>query len=639
MKKINWYRSLSLADDKYIAEAHPQNAIRPSGIKIALSFVAACACFVLVLCNLWLFVPFNTTPPDVSKYSDSEYYELIKKINVLTYEGPKYKNHADMLLSGLKDIAYNEDMWIDSEGTNMRPGASTSEEDTLGYNEITDNQVAGIIEADRIKRSDKYIYYLDEEVLRVYTIDKENSKEIGSYALCGEDNKNNYLDQWEFYLSADCSTVTVITQDYGMHGEYSERRVNVVSLDVSDPANISKKEEFTVTGMYMSSRNTDGSILLVTSFYIDRSGLDFNEEATFLPQIDEGSGLYSIPASGIVSPDNLNDTRYTVVMKLCEDTLELRGTAAYLSYSEDVYVSEDHVFLTHVYADEKENEDGWITKNSMTEISCLSYGGDSFEAEGSITVKGYLKDQWSMDEYEDVLRVFATTNESTYRETYYENGTVSADMIIPATGGTNASLYCIDLSTFEVIASVMNFAPPEEEIRSVRFDGEAAYVCTSIQLSDPVFFFDLSDLDNISYQDTGTIDGFSTSLINFGNGHLLGIGRGDDWNTLKVEVYEETADTVRSVCSYENTEAVCSEEYKSYYVDRKNQLFGFGAVEYNYSADTAIRYILLHFDGYELLELVNVPLKGDPLNMRGVYIDGYMYIFGHDDFKVEKVFG
>ena len=638
MKKINWYRSLSLADDKYIAEAHPQNGIRPSGIKIALSFVAACACLLLIACNLWLFIPFSTTPPDTGKYKDSEYYELIKKLNILTYKEPEYKNHADMLLSGLKDIAYKEEMWIDSEGTNIRPGAGTSEEDTLGYNEITDNQVAGIIEADRIKRSDKYIYYLDNQVLRIYSIDKENSKEIGSYTFY-EGEENYYTDEWELYLSSDCSTVTVITENYGMHDEKSERRVTVVALDVSDPANISKKEEFTVTGMYMSSRNTDGSILLVTSFYIDRSGLDFNEEATFLPQIDEGSGPYSVPASGIVSPDNLNDTRYTVVMKLCEDTLELRGTAAYLSYSEDVYVSEDHVFLTNAFTEEKKNGDGTVTSNAMTEISCLSYGGDSFEAEGSITVKGYLKDQWSMDEYEGVLRVFATTNESTYRETYYENGMVSADMLVPTRGGINASLYCIDLTSFEVIASVIDFAPPEEEIRSVRFDGEAAYVCTSIQLSDPVFFFDLSDLDNISYKDTGTIDGFSTSLINFGGGYLLGIGRGDDWNTLKVEVYEETADTVRSVSSYENTEAICSEEYKSYYVDRKNQLFGFGVVDYDHNIYTTYRYILLRFDGYELVELVNVPLKGDPSNMRGVYIDGYMYIFGHDDFKVEKVFG
>ena len=54
-------------------------------------------------------------------------------------------------------------------------------------------------------------------------------------------------------------------------------------------------------------------------------------------------------------------------------------------------------------------------------------------------------------------------------------------------------------------------------------------------------------------------------------------------------------------------------------------------------SDEARRYILLHFDGYELVELVNVPLFGDPANMRGVYIDGYMYMFGSNDFKVEKI--
>ena len=28
MKKTDWFKSLSLADDKYIAEAHPENIIK-----------------------------------------------------------------------------------------------------------------------------------------------------------------------------------------------------------------------------------------------------------------------------------------------------------------------------------------------------------------------------------------------------------------------------------------------------------------------------------------------------------------------------------------------------------------------------------------------------------------------------------
>jgi len=632
MKKKNWYRGLSLADDKYIAEAHPDNEIKPKRNKVFISLVAACACFALVICNLWLFIPFNTNPPDVSQYADSEYYGLIQKLNALTFEKPKYKNNAAKLWAGLKNLSFGITKDAVGGAPENEMAADGEATGTGSYQEITDNQVQGIIEADRIKRSDTHIYYLDNEVLRIYSIDKEDTAEIGSYTLYGG-SKNYYLDQWEFYLSSDCKTVTVVTQYYTKIDSNSNRYVNLISLDVSDPANIVKKDEFNITGDYMSSRMANGNILLLTEFVINKRELNFNDETTFLPQIDEGNGSHSIPANGIVSPDNLSNTRYTVVMKLDENTLDLKGTAAYLSYSEDVYVSENHVFLTHVFADKTENEDGTLTRNSMTEISCLTYGGDSFERKGNVTVRGYVKDQWSMDEYEGILRVFTTTNATTIREQYYDNGTVSADILQTATGQSNASLYCIDLSTFKVVASVIDFAPPREEIQSVRFDKEIAYVCTSIELSDPVFFFDLSDLNNITYKDTGTIEGFSTSLINLGNGYLLGIGRGDSWSSFKVEVYEETEDGVRSVCSYEIEDAQYSTEYKSYYVDRQNQFVGVGVI-----AGGVTKYILLHFDEYELVELVNVQLDGDPAFMRGVYIDGYMYMFGTNDFEVEKLF-
>ncbi len=635
MKKKNWFRGLSLADDEYVAEAHPDNMIKPKRNKTFISVVAACACFALIACNLWLFIPFSTTPPDVSQYEESEYYDLIQKLNLLTFEKPRYKNNAQKLWASLNKISFS---FTGAKNEDAAPGDAEIADGATGtpesgYREITDNQVEGIIEADRIKRSDTHIYYLDNAALRIYSIDKENTAEIGSYTLYG-DSKNYYLDQWEFYLSRDCKTVTVVTQYYTKTDKTSDRYVSLISLDVSDPTNIVKKEEFSITGDYMSSRMMNGNILLLTEFVINKKALDFNDETTFLPQIDEGNGAYSIPSSGIVSPDSLNNTRYTVVMKLDESTLDLKGTAAYLSYSEDVYVSEEHVFLTHVFADDKENDDNTITRNSMSKISCLTYGGDSFEQKGDVTVRGYVKDRWSMDEYEGVLRVFTTTNATTLKEQYYDSTTVSAEILQTATGRSNASLYCIDLSTFEIVASVIDFAPPREEIQSVRFDKETAYVCTSIELSDPVFFFDLSDLDNITYKDTGTIEGFSTSLINLGDGYLLGIGRGDTWSGFKVEVYEETEDGVRSVCSYELDRAEYSTEYKSYYVNRQDQLVGIGVINNGQS-----RYILLQFDGYELVELLNVSLDGKPANMRGVYIDGYMYMFGQNDFKVEPVFG
>ena len=639
---------MSLADDRYVAEADPNNRIKSGISRAFVTFVAACACLALVVCNLWLFIPFNTTAPDVSRYEGSDYYQVIEKLNELTFEKPKYKNNASKLWAALTELpkfgAVGGDMAPgDPENAPTNDGAEGAT-GTGDYKEITDNQVEGIIEADRIKRSDTHIYYLDGDTLRVFSIDKENTKEVGSYKLY-DGESNYYLGQWEFYLSSDCNTVTLVTQFYSNKDGTPDRFVSLIALDVSDPEHIVKKDEFTVTGSYMSSRLTGGSILLLTGFTIDVKKLDFSDEATFLPQINEGEGAYSIPAEGIVAPDELLSTRYTVVMKLDEDTLELEGTAAYLSYSEDVYVSEDHVFLTRVFADKTENDDGTVTRNSMTEISCLSYGGDSFERLGSATVRGYVKDQWSMDEYEGILRVVTTTNATTINENYYGASSPSADVLVTATGRSNASLYCIDLSSFEIVASVIDFAPPYEEVQSVRFDKETAYVCTSIEMSDPVFFFDLSDLENITYKDTGTIEGFSTSLINIGGGFLVGIGRGGNFfNSFKVEVYAQSVDGVISVDSYELENTSYSTEYKSYYVDRENQLIGIGVVR-NAHRDTdgqlsvSPRYILLQFDGYELIELVNLPLAGNPENMRGVYIDGYMYMFGSSDFKVAKVYG
>ena len=646
MKK-KWFRTMDLVDEEYILEADPGQRVSHIGRKrVITSVLASCACLALVLSSLWLFTPYSTTPPSAMEYKDSAYFPVIRELSKLSWEKPKYDNNfqkymaqlSGLIRGGVKGDAMLNGGAMEDAGAalpEMAPGVddelvfddivdgSSGTGDT--YEEITDNQVEGITEADRIKRSNTHIYYLDGSTLRVFSIAGLESKELGNIALF-DTAAQAYMSQWEFYLSADCKTATVIASRYIKAQD--QLCVSVISLDVSDPANITEKNRVEITGNYLSSRMTDGKLLLMTEFKFNKKSMDFAKESTFLPQINGES----VDPSQIILPEEANSTRYTVVMKLDENTLAMEGTAAYLSYSEDVYVSKDHIFLTHVCADEKKVEE-YTVRNSMTEITCLTYK-DAFEQKGTAVVRGYVKDQWSMDEYEGILRVVTTTNATTIRETYWGD-TVSAEILTTATGNSNASLYCIDLKTFEVVASVEDFAPPREEVQSVRFDKDTAYVCTSIEMSDPVFFFDLSDLNNITYKDTGTIEGFSTSLVNFGNDYLLGIGQ-ENWGVFKVEIYEETKDGVEGFCKYTLENVEYSREYKSYYIDRENQLLGLGITSY---ADKGKEmYILLHFDGYNLVELLNVELPGENACKRGVYIDGFMYMFGRETFKVEKVF-
>ena len=633
MKNKKLLRAMSLADEQYVAEADPR-AMKKRPAWHRWTAIAACICLLVTALNLVLFVPYNTDPPDVSRYEDSEYYSVIQSLNALTFKKPKHKNNFQSLWNTLTSIGKVFD--------NMAPTSPGLDKESAGdmngqqYEEVTDNQVAGVTEGDIFKRSNKYIYYMADKNLYVYSIEKENSALLFSCSLDRSQDEINgyyYTHDFEMYLSADCTTLTVIMPLYTMTKKdgWARSLIDIVSLDVSDPTNTHETNRITVTGSYLSSRVVDGQLMVMTNMYVQNP--DFSDEATFLPQIDTGNGFESIAPENIMLPETLSSPRYTTVFLLDEKTLSPLGDAAFLSYSQEVYVSRDSIYATSQYTERTKLDDGYTKTEIMTEIARLSYQNDMLTPMGKTSVKGRVKNQYSLDEYEGVLRVVTTTNSSKFKETITGN---SVSVAIPPDNndfGIGTALYCVDINTWETIAKVENFAPKGETVESVRFDGDAAYVCTAVvvTLTDPVFFFDLSDLANITVKDTGVIDGYSSSLINWGDGHLLGIGFNND-RVLKIEVYEESETGVVSVAVYEKN-ANFSQDYKAYFIDRENQLVGLGIFDYN----RAERYIVLHFDGFQLNEVLNVDIGAYPEYCRATLIDGYMYILGQNQFKVVHV--
>ena len=647
MKNKKLLRAMSLADEKYVAEADPR-AMRKRPSWQRWTALAACICLLVTALNLVLFVPYDTTPPDVSRYEDSEYYSVIQSINALTFQKPKYKNNFQTLWNTLTSIGRDF-----VKGDMMAPGAAAPDGEsnivveTTGqkYEETTDNQVAGVIEGDIFKRSDKYIYYMSAKNLYVYSIDKENSTRLFSCSLDRSQDEINgyyYTHDFEMYLSADCTTLTVIMPFYSMNKDgWARSLIDIVSLDVTDPANVRETKRITVTGSYLSSRVVDGQLMVMTNMLVQNP--DFSKEETFLPQINSGNGFVSIAPENIMLPETLSSPRYTTVFLLDEKTLEVKGDAAFLSYSQEVYVSRDSIYATSQYTERTEQNYGYVKTDVKTEIARLSYENDTLTPMGKTTVSGRVKDQYSLDEYQGVLRVVTTTNTSKFKETISGN---NASVTIPNDDsnsdlGIGAALYCIDINTWETIAEVTNFAPKGETVESVRFDGDKAYVCTAVvvTLTDPVFFFDLSDLSNITVKDTGVIDGYSSSLVNWGDGYLLGIGF-NDRRELKIEVYEEGESGVNSVAAYEPGFASFSQEYKAYFIDRENQLIGLGVTDYTNDygiEESPERYIVLHFDGFRLNEVLNVGIGAYPEYCRATLIDGYMYILGQESFKAVEL--
>lgn len=591
--------------------------------------------FVLALA-LTLFVPYSDQLPNVDRYQTSPYYKLIPGLNKATYQPPAHKNNYEWLkavLSATKFDATRDDMVpmapadlpTSIGGLAFEPiyqvngtpnsvitgGASTPNADQK-YEEVTDNQVQGVTESDIFKRSDKYIYYLRGNKLSVYSIDKENSAEIATVELTVESSR--YSSNFEMFLSQDCTTLTVLSQQ-------SDREKGactvVYSLDVTDPANIQQHEPLYFKGSFITARVVEDELLLIYNYRVTGE-IDFDKPETFVPVYGTRDEMQPLPAEDIYCPaEEPTAARYTVIAKLDSKTLQVQDTAALLSYSDQVYVSRSAIYATYGCVHSEKTGENTIQTN-FTEITGIGYTGETLDVLGTVTIEGSVKDQYSMDEYNGILRVAASTSTRTVKEEktqFYAWATILERK-------NNCNLYCIDLSTWKVASSVIAFAPEGEEVTSARFDGPMGYVCTAevVIMTDPVYYFDLSDIHNITYKHTPVIDGYSSSLINFGS-YLLGIGYSES-RGLKVEIYEETADGVEPLTAYERV-AWFSENYKSYYIDRENNLLGIAVGNWG----SGCYYLLLHFDGYKLTVIREIPIDGVFVNnARADIIDGYLYL-------------
>lgn len=628
--------AMSFVDEKYVKEAEGEmkkNFGKSTGFgffKIA-GLVASLAIFVGI--GLFLFLPTNGGAMDVSAYSGSAYYPLIEKLEPYRHEKTKkpYDNNFELLGMVFKQMLFSSlggAMKEDAMGTAPVPEMGS---DSLSgeYLEVTDNQVSGVIEADIIKATDKHIFKLTSMgELKIYSMDAENSALVGRLRIHPLDDEKRFFqseDMKDMYLSLD-GTKIIIIREYTSYDEI--KRVGIISIDVSDPKNPVKTGELSIDGDYKTSRLVGDKLLMVSEFYFNIKTVDYSDPKTYIPTVTRDGEKSLLVMDEIFAPDQIDGTRYSVVASVDINNFEISGVNGLLNFTENVYVSENNVYVTRTY-NIKNVENEQKTTERMSDIVALGYTESGLERK-VFTVPGSILNQYSMDEDKGYFRVVTSTMKT------IEEGNFS---VSSARISESASLYVFSLSDGSLVASVENFAPNGDEVVSARFDGDSLYVCTAIvvTMTDPVYFFDLSDYSNITYTDTGIISGFSTSLINLGEGFLLGIGR-EDWRYNKVEVYEESAGQVTSVAVFE-FDGEYLRDYKSYFVNREENLFGFAV--YGGSKNTC-HYLLLNFDGYDLNVVSSVMLSGngyydEAVSCRAILRENYLYLITDYGMKVVDI--
>lgn len=437
------------------------------------------------------------------------------------------------------------------EVTESTTEETTEPEEDDDYSE-TYNQEENVLEADIVKTDGKKIYYLTNKfvsggydddgvywnymgnsynipVLNIASVDKGNFTDSIQIDVTPE----TYLDDgWEqdiriydMYLYNDM--IAVIGTSYSSYSVYDDDCYN---YDYDNKCFVSfydKNAELIGTywqdGYYSDVRIApDGYMYLVStynSYQFDEIG-SADDTAKYIPECGIDDTTECMPPEDILLPekpiDNYGNLSYTIIGSI-DLTVSAQftpaDTKALAGYTGELYTSAENIYTTV----------GW----ENTDITRISVSGGSITPVASGTVEGYVKDQFSMSEYDGYFRIATTVNKWT------DNSNFFTDMLGIATDSEHIQdnrVYVLDMDLNEV-GCVSGFGE-NETIKSVNFSGNMGYVVTYEQ-TDPLFAIDLSNPAEPFITDEFKILGYSTYMQNWTDGLLLGFGVDADENGIE----------------------------------------------------------------------------------------------------------
>ncbi len=435
----------------------------------------------------------------------------------------------------IMDGAGMDDMGVGIPETDMSYAEESTGTDTsrTDYTQ-TYNQEQNVLEADIAKTDGEYIYYLYTDYSKTDTngqifLNIAAAKDGSFTESCrlnltddfvnaGSKGAADSVSFQDMYLYNDM-LIIISSTSYHNAITYGEGSVGcgLFSMDTATCINVyttgtqpEKIASYVQDGSYHDVRITeDGYLYLITNdtsqtYEAIESAEDLEN---YIPTYSFNSGCMVLPPEDILMPEDMPDSSYTLSYTVV-GSLDLNTpgavseceTKAITGYSGSIYCSGSNLYL----AEGSQN-------TNLTRIA-LNSGSITPAATGSVT--GYIKDQFSMSEYNGYLRVAASIE----------------DWTLPVVEGAairSNCVYVLDMD-LNIVGSVGGFGIGES-IKSVSFSGDMGYVVTYEQ-TDPLFSIDLSDPTQPVILDEFKILGYSTYMQQWSDGLLLGFGANADEN-------------------------------------------------------------------------------------------------------------
>lgn len=507
--------------------------------------------------------------------------------------------------------AYDEDIMIteSSMDTSDAKGAVNRSSETQkesyssdgGYSETNVRQ-EGVDEGDIVKTDGTYLYVLKGNAKEISIVDTRGGKmkEVQKITADTQGIQEMYLDPEQKRLVLICSRYQEDdgegTKDRVFGPFYAQGSSEAVTYDISDPKKPKELGKVTQSGLYHSSRIADGYLYLFSNYTVAWDSMERKKPETYIPFINDEM----ISQKDICLPSIAKGDQYTVVTSVdLENPDKAADSKAILSQGGQLYVSNKNIYYYEtVWTDYQ------LYSKDKTTIRRIAYKDGTLETGAQGEIDGYINDSFSIDEYNDYLRIVTTQ------------------------GDTNA-VYVMDMD-LKITGRIEDLAE-DERVYSARLMGDIGYFVT-FRETDPLFSVDFSNPKKPKIIGSLKIPGFSDYLHPYGEGKLLGIGMNVDEEMMttdgvKLTMFDISDPTdVKEEDTYilENVYSTdVSYDYKAALVDAGRNIIGFAG----YTEGGQNYYIFEYNKKNGFINKMDEEINGNgSLSARGVYIGDTLYV-------------
>lgn len=551
--------------------------------------------------------------------------------------------------------AYSGSGFFNTDGGPVAEDSGSGSRDYVDTNE----QVEGVREGDIVKTDGYDIYYAPRyhNVIRVVAVEDDYDVTLARTIELG----NTYVES--LYLLDEYLVVIGYTyeEDLGYGDEevmYYRWWSPTGTVMVIDRSTFDVVYQLITDSFFMDHRMIENSVFLVSHKYLYYGETEYEyrpiyketrDGITEVEYLDYDSMYYFDDSptfgmnvlTGIKITDEPDDIFYT-------SNAYLGASASY----KKMYVSATDMYLVESVYHYDDNS-YWTTSVISQYVLDIDNANSSYVA--AAIVAGISLNQFSIDVYDGFLRVATTEREASWAFLEFfgwssENKITNHLFILKVVA---------ESESFELIGHMSEgLGKPNEEIKSVRFEGETAYIVTFL-LTDPLYIIDLSKPSEPTIAGQIVQEGFDTYQHEWGAGNLIGIGYDADQfgsiTGMKISAYnvtsgeEETLQTFaifsygysdNSSWSYGYSEALYNHKSLLLSVEKGYLGFAVEAMEYGYT-DGAERDWYYHYHSYYYLFKIDFSRENpiaDPIIIqhptsddyylgvdRGVMIDDYVY--------------